>query len=245
MGKLSAVAVKAALANPGTYQDGGGLFLKVDKRGGAYWNLRLQRDGKRQDMGLGSAKLVTLAEARSKSVELRKAVKVEGRDVLTERKDEAAAKVTFREAANQYHSENDAGHPGQARRARKAHAGVGGLLLGHRCPSAKPGRRRLARRERPSSRRLGWRAWLRHAACHPARMGGGGQTANRCPVAGQRVKPATRGRLLWFREREGEALGVPAQGSRQRSAQTTAPLWAARSRRTSCARARGPAGVRQ
>lgn len=109
MGKLSTVAVKAALGNPGTYQDGDGLFLKVDKRGGAYWNLRLQRDGKRQDMGLGSAKLVTLAEARTKSVELRKAVKVEGRDVLTERKDEAAARVTFREAANQYHTENEAG----------------------------------------------------------------------------------------------------------------------------------------
>jgi len=109
MGKLSAVAVKAALANPGTYQDGDGLFLKVDKRGGAYWNLRLQRDGKRQDLGLGSAKLVTLAEAREKASKMRKAIKVEKRDVLTERKDEAAAKVPFREAASQYHSENEAG----------------------------------------------------------------------------------------------------------------------------------------
>lgn len=109
MGKLTAVAVKAALTKPGTYQDGDGLFLKVDKRGGAYWLLRLQRDGKRQDMGLGSAKLITLAEARAKAVEFRKAVKVEGRDVLTEKKDEAAAKVTFRTAACQYHAENKAG----------------------------------------------------------------------------------------------------------------------------------------
>ena len=104
MGKLTAVAVKAALANPGTYQDGDGLFLKVGKTGAASWLLRLQRDGKRQDIGLGSAKLVTLAEARAKAAELRKAVKVEKRDVLTERKDEEAAKVTFREAATQYHS---------------------------------------------------------------------------------------------------------------------------------------------
>ena len=50
MGKLTAVAVKAALANQGTYQDGDGLFLKVDKRGGAYWNLRLQQDGKRRNL---------------------------------------------------------------------------------------------------------------------------------------------------------------------------------------------------
>jgi len=52
-GKLTAVAVKAALDNPGTYQDGDGLFLKVDKCGGAYWNLRLQHDGKRRDIGVG------------------------------------------------------------------------------------------------------------------------------------------------------------------------------------------------
>lgn len=62
MGKLTALAVKAALANPGTYQDGEGLFLKVGKRGGASWALRLQRDGKRQDIGLGSAKLLSLTE---------------------------------------------------------------------------------------------------------------------------------------------------------------------------------------
>lgn len=109
MGKLTAVAVKAAMANPGTYQDGDGLVLRVDKRGGAYWVLRLQRDGKRQDIGLGSAKQMTLAEARQKATVLRKAVKVDHRDVLAEKKDEAAAKVTFRAAATQYHSENEAG----------------------------------------------------------------------------------------------------------------------------------------
>ncbi len=109
MKKLTALAIKAALANPGTYQDGDGLFLKVDKRGGAYWLLRLQRDGKRQDIGLGSAKLLPLVEARQKASELRKAVKIDRRDVLAERKSEAAAKVTFREAARQYHKENAAG----------------------------------------------------------------------------------------------------------------------------------------
>ena len=109
MGKLTAVAVKAAMANPGTYQDGDGLVLRVDKRGGAYWVLRLQRDGKRQDIGLGSAKQMTLAEARQKATVLRKAVKVDHRDVLAEKKDEATAKMTFRAAATQYHSENEAG----------------------------------------------------------------------------------------------------------------------------------------
>ena len=109
MGKLTALAVKAALGNPGTYQDGDGLFLKVDKRGGASWLLRLQRDNKRQDIGLGSAKLLTLADARSKAIGLRKAVKLYSRDVLVEKKDDAAAKITFRVAACQYHAENKAG----------------------------------------------------------------------------------------------------------------------------------------
>lgn len=109
MGKLTVVAIRAALSNPGTYHDGDGLALRVDKRGGAYWLLRLQHDGKRQDIGLGSAKLLSLAEARHKSIELRKAVKIDRRDVLTERKDEASAKVTFRDATSQYHAENRAG----------------------------------------------------------------------------------------------------------------------------------------
>ena len=53
--------------------------------------------------------MLPLVEARQKANELRKAVKIDGRDVLAERKDEAAAQVTFREAARQYHSENAAG----------------------------------------------------------------------------------------------------------------------------------------
>ncbi|KTE17020.1 tyrosine-type recombinase/integrase [Sphingopyxis sp. H115] len=109
MKKLTALAIKAAMTRPGTYQDGDGLFLKVNKSGGAYWLLRLQRDGKRHDIGLGSAKLLSLLEARQKANELRKAVKIDRRDVLAERKSEAAAKVTFREAARQYHMENAAG----------------------------------------------------------------------------------------------------------------------------------------
>lgn len=109
MGNLTAAKIKVALTNPGTYSDGDGLILRVDKRGGAYWLCRLQRDGKRQDIGLGSAKLLSLADARDKAQEVRKAIKIEKRDILAERKSDAAAKVTFREAAFTYHTENEAG----------------------------------------------------------------------------------------------------------------------------------------
>lgn len=103
MGKLTANQVKAALGRPGVYQDGDGLFLKVDARGGASWKVRVQHEGKRRDYSLGSAKLVTLAEARTKAADVRKAVRIEGRDVIAEKHKAAADAVTFRQAATALH----------------------------------------------------------------------------------------------------------------------------------------------
>lgn len=103
MGKLTANEVKAALAKPGTYGDGDGLFLKVSKSGGASWLLRVQHEGKRRDLGLGSAKLVTLAAARAKAAEARKATREDGRDLVAEKRTAKVEAVTFREAALAYH----------------------------------------------------------------------------------------------------------------------------------------------
>jgi hypothetical protein len=114
--------------------------LKVDKRGGASWILRLQRDGRRQDIGLGSAKLVTLTDVRQRAFELRKAVKINRRDVLAERQDEAAAKVTFREAARQYHAENEAGWKSDlyARQWLSSLENYAFPKLGHQRPAPSP-----------------------------------------------------------------------------------------------------------
>ncbi|MFT5328941.1 MAG: integrase [Parasphingorhabdus sp.] len=114
MAKLTATALRSALSRPGVHGDGNGLFLKVrsDKAGNAgsaQWFVRIQLDGKRRDYGLGSSKLVSLADARDAARELRKAIKIERRDVLTERRDQAAAMTTFCEAAKNYHAENEAG----------------------------------------------------------------------------------------------------------------------------------------
>lgn len=103
MGKLTANEVKAAVGRPGVYQDGDGLFLKVDSRGGASWKVRVQHEGKRRDYSLGSAKLVTLAEARAKAGDVRKAVRIEGRDVRAEKRKAAAETITFRQAATALH----------------------------------------------------------------------------------------------------------------------------------------------
>ena len=52
-------AVKAASV-PGRYGDGDGLFLLIGKRGGKSWMVRIQKDGRRRDIGLGSASKVPL-----------------------------------------------------------------------------------------------------------------------------------------------------------------------------------------
>lgn len=99
MGNLTANEVKAALAKgSGTYQDGEGLILRVTGAGTGQWKLRVQHQGKRRDMGLGSAKLVTLAAARAKAAEARKAIREDGRDLIAEKREAKAAAVTFREA---------------------------------------------------------------------------------------------------------------------------------------------------
>src|SRR3546814_9024602 len=47
------------------------LYLVVRDRGSRAWVLRTQVDGKRRDLGLGSASRLSLAEARTKAADLR------------------------------------------------------------------------------------------------------------------------------------------------------------------------------
>ena len=67
MPKLSRHALSARMvrhAPPGSHVDGNGLMLRVRARGTRSWVQRLMVHGRRVDIGLGSADLVTLAEAR-------------------------------------------------------------------------------------------------------------------------------------------------------------------------------------
>ena len=99
---LTALAVRN-LAQPGRYADGNGLYLMIDTSGARRWLLRLMVQGRRRDIGLGSAKLVSLAEAREKALHFRKIAR-DGGDPLAER-DNLRAVPTFAEAAERVHDE--------------------------------------------------------------------------------------------------------------------------------------------
>lgn len=107
MGKLTALSVKAA-TEPGTYGDGDGLMLVVKSSGARSWILRTLINGKRRDIGIGSAAIVSLAEARAKAGDLRKLAR-SGIDPIAQREAEKRARAvipTFRVAAKQCHEEN-------------------------------------------------------------------------------------------------------------------------------------------
>ena len=69
--RLSALRF-AKLSAPGRYCDGGGLYLQISKEGGRSWIFRYQLEGKVRDMGLGSAQVVALADARDFAMECRR-----------------------------------------------------------------------------------------------------------------------------------------------------------------------------
>jgi integrase len=103
------------LKTPGLYGDGGGLYLAIAKGGSRSWIYRFQLAGRRRDMGLGSADLYSLAEARDKALAARRMV-ADGIDPIEARRQardkakiETAAAMTFKECAERYIAAHKAG----------------------------------------------------------------------------------------------------------------------------------------
>jgi integrase len=88
--KLSARTV-ISISDPGRHSDGGGLYLQVTATGAKSWLFMFKRDGKRSEVGLGSARDVTLADARQKAANARKIVDA-GKNPLEERRAADAAR---------------------------------------------------------------------------------------------------------------------------------------------------------
>ena len=98
---LTAVFVKGNLG-PGKYHDGGGLglYLRVEGNGARFWVQRITFGGKRSELGLGSPPIVTLAMARDKATENKRAVRVGGDPLAAKRK--AVVGLTFDKAVERY-----------------------------------------------------------------------------------------------------------------------------------------------
>ena len=90
--KLSARQV-ATLTEPNVYSDGGGLYLRV-RVSGRSWFYIGTLDGKRIELGLGSALDVTLAKARERAAAIRTLL-IDGIDPRVER---ATAKIKAKPA---------------------------------------------------------------------------------------------------------------------------------------------------
>ena len=75
MGKLTATKISKKL-KPGRYGDGDGLFLLVGKTESKSWVLRVQKAGRRRDIGLGSAAKVSLKLARERAAAARSQIEV-------------------------------------------------------------------------------------------------------------------------------------------------------------------------
>ncbi|MBN8914506.1 MAG: tyrosine-type recombinase/integrase [Rhizobiales bacterium] len=101
---LTAVTVRQAKL-PGRYADGNGLYLEVDPSGAKRWTLRIMVRGRRRDIGLGGAALVSLGEAREKALTYRKIAR-EGGDPLLEKRKAQGTVPTFAEAAEKVHAEH-------------------------------------------------------------------------------------------------------------------------------------------
>lgn len=105
MGRLTFKAIEA-IKEQGRYPDGDGLYLLVSKTGAKSWLLRIQRDGKRRDLGLGGYPATSLADARTERATMTATVQ-KGTDPIAEKRKRKlqAALPTFKVAALARHEE--------------------------------------------------------------------------------------------------------------------------------------------
>lgn len=73
---INRLTVKSAtsLSKPGLHADGAGLYLRVKDSGSKSWTFVFQWNGKRREKGLGPFDVISLADAREKRDEARRAV---------------------------------------------------------------------------------------------------------------------------------------------------------------------------
>lgn len=113
-------ARQVAVIGPGMHADGGGLYLQVSSSGGRSWIFRYRLDGRLRDMGLGSARDISLREARELAGRAR-AVRVAGGDPLADRARQQVQRVRLwgdavEEFIDSHRDEWLSSEPGRGRR---------------------------------------------------------------------------------------------------------------------------------
>jgi integrase len=113
-GKLKAKQVEQ-VSERGLYGDGGGLYLQVAQGGSKSWLFRFKTDGRSRWHGLGSARDVSLADARIRAADARR-VRLNGGDPIEAKRAvkaaarvEAAKAITFGAAATRFVKANAPG----------------------------------------------------------------------------------------------------------------------------------------
>jgi integrase len=84
--ELTQIALRSLVKKPGRHSDGQGLFFRVLDVNKAYFVYRYRVGGKERETSLGAFAELSLAEAREKHAELRKLVRVDKIDPISERK---------------------------------------------------------------------------------------------------------------------------------------------------------------
>jgi integrase len=112
--KLTAISIRRK-RDPGLYHDGAGLYLQVTEYDTQSWIFKFTLKGRARQMGLGSAELVSLAEARRKRDDARRLL-LDGIDPIEARRSARQARelavveaVSFKQAAMAYMSAHEAG----------------------------------------------------------------------------------------------------------------------------------------
>src|SRR5438132_386215 len=96
----------AQVKTAGVYRDRAspGLLLRVEPSGSKRWVLRTTVRGKRRDIGLGSAREVSLLDARDEAAVLRRVARA-GQDPAASRRDAKRERLTFEAAAEKVHAQ--------------------------------------------------------------------------------------------------------------------------------------------
>jgi integrase len=99
VGKMAKITSAKALEHarePGIYWAGDNLYLDVSSPNARSWIVRYSHRGKRRDHGIGSAKYLSLKEAREKAYDVMKALRISGTDPITKKRTAAVAKAVER-----------------------------------------------------------------------------------------------------------------------------------------------------